>query len=156
MPCVAILEAEQHALDELGARVRVLEELARGHHVRLQQRAARATRPSSSIAFAHDRSDLLRVVAVAVPEDDFGVARGVHPRIVENPRASRNARVRSHVQGASAKRVIVSRTVRFAASSSPESTLVWVPPRTGTRRAAGRAEATRSPIAKGTSSSFVP
>ena len=57
---VAILQRAQHALDELGPRVRVREALARAHDVRLDQRAAARAQVELLQPFAHDRADALR------------------------------------------------------------------------------------------------
>ena len=54
-----VFERAQHAFAELGARVRVREELAGGDEVRLDQRAPVRLEPELVEAFAHDVADRL-------------------------------------------------------------------------------------------------
>ncbi len=65
-----VLERAQHALAELGARVRVGELLAGGDQVRLHERAPAGPEVELLQTLAHDRADALRVVGLAVPDDD--------------------------------------------------------------------------------------
>ena len=74
-----LLVITKDAFDDLRARVRVREELARADDVRLDERAA----PRAEVELGHragdDLADPRRVVGVAMEEEDASVARGMHP-----------------------------------------------------------------------------
>src|SRR5262249_50447666 len=73
-----VLERPEDALAELGPGVRVREHLARRDQVRLDQRSPRRRKPELDQALAHDGADLLRVVVLAMPDDDPRLARRSH------------------------------------------------------------------------------
>ena len=74
---LAIAQRAEHAFDDLGPRVRVLEELAGGDQVRLDERAT--VRPQVELVhrLADERADPGDVVVVAVEEEDAGVLGGM-------------------------------------------------------------------------------
>ncbi len=68
-----LLQRAQHALDELGPGVGVLEELACRHHVRFDERATGGCELQMFEPVMNDLGDSVRVVGVAVSKDDLGV-----------------------------------------------------------------------------------
>src|SRR5205814_1967127 len=70
---LAIPERTEHALDDLGPRVCMGEELAGADDVRLHERAPARTEIERFHRPADDLPDPLRVVGLAVEEEDAGV-----------------------------------------------------------------------------------